>query len=355
MSSTTSLAAAAAADSSSLHHHQQYYPPPPPRRHHNHHRHHYGSSSRRADNVAAAARRHEHHYTAAAAASRLPPPPSDRYYRGDYGYLPPHQQQQHQHYQQWQQHQKPPPPPQSSFVVSSPPLRCRNNTASAAAIKDIGGSRADGHLFPLEKPWELLYGKDWQTISPVYEIRTIADFWGIFNNVGVPSSAPIKCDFYLFHSHISPKWEDINNFGGGKWNIDLGQDRSGADAVWLRVLMGLVGEQYSSSSSGSRKKTTTPQEDNDATAAAAVAQEKQQQQQRRQQREPINGVSLHVRPGGVRCSVWTREGSPEMQQAVGDTIRRAADVPKSMKMEFKWHSDSIINHSSFNSETAMIA
>lgn len=165
-----------------------------------------------------------------------------------------------------------------------------------------------------EKTWTLLFGHTWNDVHPVATIATVSDFWGCFNNVGTPARSPTKCDFYLFHSGIQPTWEFPDNKDGGKWNVNLGVLRSDkVDDAWLAIILGLVGEQYMGGHSS----------------------------------DFINGISLHLRPRGLRCSIWTR-GVPcsaetsktlkiQQQQKIGDSLRSVGSIPTEMDMEFKWH------------------
>lgn len=170
-----------------------------------------------------------------------------------------------------------------------------------------------------EKTWTVMFGLSWQNIKPVCQISTIADFWGLLNNTCLPRSSPMKCDIHIFHSGIAPEWEAPENQDGGKWCVDLGIERTTeVDDVWLRILMGLVGEQYAENSS-------------------AI----------------INGVTLALRPHGIRGSVWTRKAPLDVQRRVGESIRSIAEVPASVEMEFKWHKESISNGSCFQSKAAL--
>lgn len=182
---------------------------------------------------------------------------------------------------------------------------------------------------PFEKTWSLDFGHSWDDIHHVATITTVSDFWGCFNNVGMPVHSPSKCDFYLFHSGIKPTWELPDNKDGGKWNVNLGTVRStSVDNTWMSIILGLVGEQYMGGHSS----------------------------------DYINGISLHLRPRGLRCSVWTRslvglskDAMLQEQQKIGNSLRRIGSIPLEMDMEFKWHGDSIANGSSYLSSIALRA
>lgn len=176
-----------------------------------------------------------------------------------------------------------------------------------------------------ERTWQLSYGEDWQKVDTICSVDNVCDFWGLFNNVGMPTQSPVKCDFYMFHSGIEPRWESVENVDGGKWNVDLGVCREAADGLWLNLLLGLVGEQFAAGSS-----------------------------------DAINGISLHLRPRGVRCSVWTSgkkkvAGDTSAVQAVGDSIRAVGCIPAALPIEFKLHCESIEKGSSFQSAAVMKA
>lgn len=167
-----------------------------------------------------------------------------------------------------------------------------------------------------ERKWLLQYGTDWQHVHDVCHIHTIADFWGLFNNVGMPTNSPVKCDYYMFHSGIEPKWEAPENKGGGKWNVNLGLDRAKADPIWMNILMILVGEQLEG--------------------------------------DVVNGVSLHLRPRGLRCSLWTRGNVSDASLLVlGKSLRELSALPAELEIEFKRNEDSIVSGNSFMSTCVM--
>jgi translation initiation factor 4E len=205
------------------------------------------------------------------------------------------------------------PPPLISTSPSMTPSMT-STTKTAAELQKLAAT------LNFDKQWTVSYGVDWKTITDIYTIKTVEEFWSIFNNLGMPGSLPIKCEFYMFHSGIKPEWENKENAGGGKWVINLGYDKPAADAAWLHLLLGLVGEQYAEGSSSA-----------------------------------INGMSLHLRPGGMRASLWTRQVSAASQQRIGDSVRVIASLMPAMTMEFKWHEESIANGSCFTTAAVMKA
>lgn len=209
---------------------------------------------------------------------------------------------------------------------SEMPLNMEHTEEPSESVRIFNQSLCDqARQIPLERTWLLSYGEDWQKVDPVCSIDNVCDFWGLFNNVGMPTNSPVKCDFYMFHSGIVPRWESVENRNGGKWNVDLGIDRVVADELWINLLMGLVGEQFAAGSS-----------------------------------DAINGISLHLRPRGVRCSVWTTSNkkiseSTTAVQEVGDSLRTVGRIPLELSIEFKLHCESIEKGSSFESSAIMKA
>ena len=186
----------------------------------------------------------------------------------------------------------------------------------------------------LERVWYILFGYTWDNVTTISEpIKTIADFWTYFNAYGNLQDLPEKCDLYLFRDNIKPQWENDENKFGGKWIINLEQlyqhdDDSSIrndnklyiiNEVWLRVVLGLIGEQYYLGC------------------------------------ELINGVSLNVRHNGMRCSIWTTNIDPKEQQQLGTSIRTIAEIQNNVEIEFKSHRDAMQNKSCFASTVLLSA
>lgn len=81
-----------------------------------------------------------------------------------------------------------------------------------------------------ERNWDI------STFIKIYTIRTVQDFWGVYNNI-------TRFDneiFFLMREGISPVWDTPKNRNGGKWNIYI--NRKKANELWLDLSLLAVGE-----------------------------------------------------------------------------------------------------------------
>uniref|UniRef100_F1LDA2 eIF-4F 25 kDa subunit n=1 Tax=Ascaris suum TaxID=6253 RepID=F1LDA2_ASCSU len=54
------------------------------------------------------------------------------------------------------------------------------------------------------------------------------------------------CDYNVFKENIQPMWEVPENANGGRWLITIDKSRHHdlLDAVWLEVLLAVIGDQF---------------------------------------------------------------------------------------------------------------
>uniref|UniRef100_A0A8D0UK69 Eukaryotic translation initiation factor 4E family member 2 n=1 Tax=Sus scrofa TaxID=9823 RepID=A0A8D0UK69_PIG len=116
-------------------------------------------------------------------------------------------------------------------------------------------------------------------------------------------------DFHLFKEGIKPMWEDDANKNGGKWIIRL---RKGlASRCWENLILAMLGEQF------------------------MVGEE-------------ICGAVVSVRFQEDIISIWNKTASDQATTArIRDTLRRVLNLPPNTIMEYKTHTDSIKDNSSF--------
>jgi len=169
----------------------------------------------------------------------------------------------------------------------------------------------------LQHPWTLYFDVDWRCRHNLFTITNVAEFWSVINNVPSPTNSPLKCNWSLFKYNIQPEWEDDQNKKGGKWNMDLGTDRALCDTIWLNLLMGVIGLTLDPTSE-------------------------------------INGVTLHLRPGGVRCAVWTAGTNLETQKVIGSRLRQLCQIPKTIKLHYKLQSEAIEKNSSYETQVTLV-
>jgi len=168
----------------------------------------------------------------------------------------------------------------------------------------------------LEHPWTLYFDTDWRFRHTISTMKTVFDLWGTINNVPNPSESPSKCNWSLFKNDIQPEWEDPHNKHGGKWNMDFERQEVDINKLWLYLLLGVVGETI------------------DHTGE-------------------INGITLHLRPGGIRCAVWTAGTNIEKQKLIGKCIRDILDLPESTELVYKLQSEAIEKNSSYESTSTI--
>lgn len=173
------------------------------------------------------------------------------------------------------------------------------------------------HLLLLEHTWTLYFDVDWRYRHKMSTMNNVAEFWGVINNVPVPTKSPLKCNWSLFKYDIKPEWEDPQNRHGGKWNMDLGTDRVLCDKIWLYMLMGVVGETLDVSNE-------------------------------------INGITLHLRPNGIRCALWTVGTNMKTQKRIGRNIRKLCEIPSHIKLEYKLQVETIEKNSSYETQVTLI-
>ena len=120
-------------------------------------------------------------------------------------------------------------------------------------------------------------------LHKVVTIKSVEEFWGLYNNIVPPSTLPQSANYYLFKESIQPAWEDPANGSGGKWSLQLPREkhRSQIDKLWLYTMLSAIGEMLEAPTSES--KMPGKLED-----------------------EMVTGVILQARSNYYRISVWTR-------------------------------------------------
>ena len=120
-------------------------------------------------------------------------------------------------------------------------------------------------------------------LHKVVTIKSVEEFWGLYNNIVPPSTLPQSANYYLFKESIQPAWEDPANGSGGKWSLQLPREkhRSQIDKLWLYTMLSAIGEMLEAPTSESKM----PGQLED---------------------EMVTGVILQARSNYYRISVWTR-------------------------------------------------
>jgi len=182
----------------------------------------------------------------------------------------------------------------------------------APRIRRILGE--EGHA--LTYPWTFTYFK--KVANKSYEentftlgtTSTVEDFWRLYVHLRRPvDERPTVCDYHVFREGIRPMWEDEANVNGGKWIVRL--KKGLAARYWEDVLLAVLGGQF------------------------RVGDE-------------ICGCVLSVRYQEDILSIWNRSAdSRRVCMQIRDTMRSVMGLPLEATMEYKKHTDSMRDNSSY--------
>ncbi|XP_073482572.1 eukaryotic translation initiation factor 4E type 2 isoform X1 [Aquarana catesbeiana] len=148
-----------------------------------------------------------------------------------------------------------------------------------------------------------------QNIKQIGTFASVEQFWRFYSHMVRPGELTGHSDFHLFKEGIKPMWEDDANKNGGKWIIRL---RKGlASRCWENLILAMLGEQF------------------------MVGEE-------------ICGAVVSVRFQEDIISIWNKTASDQATTArIRDTLRRVLNLPPNTVMEYKTHTDSIKDKTSF--------
>jgi len=178
-----------------------------------------------------------------------------------------------------------------------------------------------GPVHPLSYPWTFTYFK--KVANKSYEentytlgtTSTVEDFWRLYVHLRRPvDERPTVCDYHVFREGIRPMWEDEANVNGGKWIVRL--KKGLAARYWEDVLLAVLGGQF------------------------RVGDE-------------ICGLVLSVRYQEDILSIWNRSAdSRKVCMQIRDTLRSTMGLPEGATMEYKKHTDSMRDNSSYRNTNA---
>ncbi|CAH2272675.1 eukaryotic translation initiation factor 4E type 2-like [Pelobates cultripes] len=148
-----------------------------------------------------------------------------------------------------------------------------------------------------------------QNIRQFGTVASVEQFWRIYSHIVRPGDLTGYSDFHLFKDGIKPMWEDEANKNGGKWIIRL---RKGlASRFWENIILAMLGEQF------------------------MVGEE-------------ICGVVVSIRFQEDLLSIWNKTANDQLSTVrIRDTLRRVLNLPPNTIMEYKTHTDSLKDNSSF--------
>nr|SVE74390.1 EOG090X0BMA [Daphnia barbata] len=155
-----------------------------------------------------------------------------------------------------------------------------------------------------------------QNLRLVGRFASVEQFWSYYCHLIKPCELSGHSDFHLFKDGIKPMWEDDANRCGGKWIVRL---RKGlASRCWENLILAMLGEQF------------------------MVGDE-------------ICGAVVSIRFAEDIISVWNRIASDQATtNRIRDTLRRVLNLPPNTILEYKNHTDSLKDNSSFRNTDVFV-
>jgi translation initiation factor 4E len=148
-----------------------------------------------------------------------------------------------------------------------------------------------------------------QNLKKVGTFASVEQFWQYYSHMIRPCDLSGHSDFHLFKQGIRPMWEDDANKGGGKWIVRL--KKGLASRCWENLILAMLGEQF------------------------MVGEE-------------ICGAVISIRYQEDLLSLWNRTANDQVTTSrIRDTLKRVLNLPPNTIMEYKCHTDSLKDMSSF--------
>lgn len=147
-----------------------------------------------------------------------------------------------------------------------------------------------------------------QNLKFIASFASVEQFWNIYSYIVRPADMTGHVDYHLFKEGIRPMWEDDANKHGGKWIIRL--KKGLASRCWENLIMAMLGEQF------------------------MVGEE-------------ICGAVISIRFQDDILSLWNRSTDPAITSRIRDTLQRVLNLPPNTIMEYKAHTDSMKDNTSF--------
>lgn len=154
------------------------------------------------------------------------------------------------------------------------------------------------------------------SIKLIGSFSSVEQFWAYYSYMVRPCDLPGNSNIHLFKHGIRPMWEDEANQEGGKWILRL---RKGlASRCWENLILAMLGEQFMVESE-------------------------------------LCGAVISLRFQDDIISIWNKNASDQTtMHRIRDTLRRVLNLPQNTIMEYKAHSDSLNDRSSFRNTNLYI-
>ncbi|XP_059145633.1 eukaryotic translation initiation factor 4E type 2-like isoform X1 [Physella acuta] len=147
-----------------------------------------------------------------------------------------------------------------------------------------------------------------QNLKFIASFASVEQFWNIYSYITRPSDMTGHVDYHLFKEGIRPMWEDEANKHGGKWIIRL--KKGLASRCWENLIMAMLGEQF------------------------MVGEE-------------ICGAVISIRYQDDILSLWNRSNDQSVTTRIRDILQRVLNLPPNTIMEYKAHTESMKDNTSF--------
>jgi len=148
-----------------------------------------------------------------------------------------------------------------------------------------------------------------QNLKRIGSFASVEQFWQFYAHMVHPCDLSGHSDFHLFKQGIRPMWEEESNKNGGKWIVRL--KKGLASRCWENLILAMLGEQF------------------------MVGEE-------------ICGAVISVRYQEDILSLWNRTAMDHMVTSrIRDTLKRVLNLPPNTIMEYKCHTDSLKDNSSY--------
>ncbi|KAK3737319.1 hypothetical protein RRG08_067384 [Elysia crispata] len=147
-----------------------------------------------------------------------------------------------------------------------------------------------------------------QNLKFIASFASVEQFWNIHSYIVRPGDMSGHVDYHLFKEGIRPMWEDEANKHGGKWIIRL--KKGLASRCWENLILAMLGEQF------------------------MVGEE-------------ICGAVISIRFQDDILSLWNRSNDQNITSRIRDTLQRVLNLPPNTIMEYKAHTDSLKDNTSF--------
>ncbi|XP_012943231.1 eukaryotic translation initiation factor 4E type 2 [Aplysia californica] len=147
-----------------------------------------------------------------------------------------------------------------------------------------------------------------QNLKFIASFASVEQFWNIYSYIVRAGDMTGHVDYHLFKEGVRPMWEDEANKHGGKWIIRL--KKGLASRCWENLILAMLGEQF------------------------MVGEE-------------ICGAVISIRFQDDILSLWNRSNDQTITSRIRDTLQRVLNLPPNTIMEYKAHTESMKDNTSF--------